>query len=285
VRPEDFQLVLRQIEGKPEAKLVSYLLLRTMKLARYHEENLGHFGLATDMYAHFTSPIRRYPDLVVHRALRALRRGRDDERETLLKQKLPQMGLHLSERERMASEAERELVEWKKVRFMAGKVGETYSGYVTGVQAFGLFVELEEVYVQGLVHVSSMTDDYYRFDEKGHLLRGENAGRTYRLGDRVEVRVARVDLERRQVDFGLLDVLERARGRSGGGKTFPPRGTAARRPGATPARGGRGAGRGPTRRPKAGPARGPDRGPTAPAREDGRGAPKRDRRHTRRRQR
>jgi ribonuclease R len=287
VRPEDFQLVLRQIEGKPEAKLVSYLLLRTMKLARYHEENLGHFGLATDMYAHFTSPIRRYPDLVVHRALRALRRGRDDERETLLKQRLPQMGLHLSERERMASEAERELVEWKKVRFMAGKVGETCSGYVTGVQAFGLFVELEEVYVQGLVHVSSMTDDYYRFDEKGHLLRGENAGRTYRLGDRVEVQVARVDLERRQVDFGLLDVLERARGRSAEGKTFPPRGTPSRRAGATPARGRRSAGSSPGRRGSAGQARrgtaGPARGPTPPA-ADGRGTrtPKRDRRHTRR---
>jgi ribonuclease R len=213
VRPEHFQLVLRQIAGKPEEKLVSYLLLRTMKLARYHEENLGHFGLATEMYAHFTSPIRRYPDLVVHRALRALRLGRDAEREAWLKQKLPEMGLHLSEMERRASEAERELIEWKKVRFMAGKVGELFSGYVTGVQAFGLFVELEEVYVQGLVHVSSMTDDYYRFDERAHLLKGENTRRSYRLGDRVEVQVARVDLERRQIDFALGDVLERASSR------------------------------------------------------------------------
>jgi ribonuclease R len=106
--------------GRPEEKLVSYLLLRTMKLARYHEENLGHFGLAADMYAHFTSPIRRYPDLVVHRALRALRRGKDAEREAWLREKLPAMGLHLSEMERRAAEAERELVEWKKVRFMAG---------------------------------------------------------------------------------------------------------------------------------------------------------------------
>ena len=174
MRPEDFQLILRQIEGKPEEKLVSYLLLRTMKLARYHEENLGHFGLATEMYAHFTSPIRRYPDLVVHRALRALRQGQDAERAAWLRERLPEMGLHLSEMERRAAEAERELIEWKKVRFMAGKLGEVFSGYVTGVQAFGLFVELEEVYVQGLVHVSSMTDDYYRFDEKAHLLKGEN---------------------------------------------------------------------------------------------------------------
>jgi ribonuclease R len=214
VRPEDFQLVLRQIQGKSEEKLLSYLLLRTMKLARYHEENLGHFGLATSMYAHFTSPIRRYPDLVVHRALRTLRRGRDPEREAQLREQMPEMGRHLSEAERRATDAERELVEWKKVRFMSERVGETFSGYVTGVQAFGLFVELEEIYVQGLVHVSSMSDDYYRFDEKAHLLRGENAGRVYRLGDRVRVQVARVDLERRQIDLALIDVLERVR--SGG---------------------------------------------------------------------
>jgi ribonuclease R len=236
IRPEQFQLILRQIEGKAEEKLVSYLLLRTMKLARYHEENLGHFGLATDMYAHFTSPIRRYPDLVVHRALRARRKGRDSEREVWLKEKLPEMGLHLSERERRASEAERELIEWKKVRFMAGRVGETFPGYVTGVQPFGLFVELEEIYVQGLVHVSSMTDDYYRFDEKAHTLRGENAGAAYRLGDRVEVQVVRADLDRRQVDLVLVDVLERARGTSGQPKPRPRRA-------APPVRGARAAGR------------------------------------------
>jgi len=218
VRPEHFQLILRQIEGKPEEKLVSYLLLRTMKLARYHEENLGHFGLATEMYAHFTSPIRRYPDLVVHRALRALRRGKDPEREAWLREQLPEMGRHLSDMERRASDAERELIEWKKVRFMAGKLGEAFSGYVTGVQAFGLFVELEEIYVQGLVHVSSMSDDYYRFNEKAHLLKGENTKKTYRLGDRVEVQVVRVDLERRLIDLALASVLERARGGAGRGR-------------------------------------------------------------------
>jgi len=227
IRPEDFQLILRQIEGKPEEKLVSYLLLRTMRLARYHEENLGHFGLATDMYAHFTSPIRRYPDLVVHRALRALRTGKDAEREAWLEQALPEMGRHLSEMERRASDAERELVEWKKVRFMADKLGDVFAGYVTGVQAFGLFVELDEVYVQGLVHVSSMTDDYYLFNEKAHELKGENTRKTYRLGDKVEVQVVRVDLERRQIDFALVDVLERA-ARPGAAPKRPP---AARRGG------------------------------------------------------
>jgi len=192
-----------------------------MKLARYHEENLGHFGLATDMYAHFTSPIRRYPDLVVHRALRALRHGGPDpERAAQLKEALPEMGRHLSEMERRADEAERELIEWKKVRFMADKLGDVFRGYITGVQAFGLFVELNEVYVSGLVHVSSMTDDYYLFDEKAHLLKGENTKKVYRLGDTVEVQIVRVDLERRQIDFALVDVLERAA--AGARKGRPP---------------------------------------------------------------
>lgn len=232
MRPEDFQLILRQIEGRPEERLVSYLLLRTMKLARYHEENLGHFGLATDMYAHFTSPIRRYPDLVVHRALRALRDGSDPEQQARLREALPEMGRHLSEMERRAAEAERELIEWKKVRFMADKVGDVFAGYITGVQAFGLFVELVDVYVQGLVHVSSMTDDYYLFDEKAHALKGENTRKVYRLGDKVEVQVVRVDLERRQVDFALVDVLERAA--SGARKGRPPK---AGRASAAPRRG------------------------------------------------
>jgi ribonuclease R len=219
VRPEDFQRILRQVEGRPEEKLISYLLLRTMKLARYHEENLGHFGLATEMYAHFTSPIRRYPDLVAHRALRALRHGRD---EVFERAALPEMGRHLSETERRAGEAERELVEWMKVRFMADKVGEECAGYVTGVQSFGLFVEVDEIYVQGLVHVSSMSDDYYLFDEKGHTLKGENTGRIYRLGDRVKVQVARADLERRQVDFALVDVIARVAAERGSGRGRPP---------------------------------------------------------------
>jgi ribonuclease R len=223
IRPEDFQRITRQIQGKPEERLVSYLLLRTMKLAQYHEDNLGHFGLAADMYAHFTSPIRRYPDLVVHRALRALRQGKDAEREAWLEKRLPEMGRHLSDAEQRATEAERELIEWKKVRFMAGKVGETFSGYVTGVQAFGLFVELEEVYVQGLVHVSSMNDDYYHFDEKAHRLKGDNTGRLYQLGDRVEVQVVRVDLDRRQIDFALVDVLERVAGPGRGRRASRPR--------------------------------------------------------------
>jgi ribonuclease R len=241
IRQEDFQRILRQIEGKPEERLVSYLLLRTMKLARYHEENLGHFGLATEMYAHFTSPIRRYPDLVVHRALRALRQGQPSVDS---QDRLAEMGRHLSERERIASDAERELTEWKKVRFMADKVGEVYAGYVTGVQSFGLFVEVDGIYVQGLVHVSSMGDDYYAFDERGHTLKGENAGRTYRLGDAVRVQVAKVDLEQRKVDFALADLAERgtARPQRPSGR---PRAAARRSAGTAPQRTTRPAARGP----------------------------------------
>jgi ribonuclease R len=133
------------------------------------------------------------------------------------------MGEHLSAMERRADDAERELIEWKKVRFMADKLGEAYAGYVIGVQAYGLFVELNEIYVQGLVHVSSMSDDYYQFNEKAHLLKGENTGKAYRLGDKVEVQVVRVDLERRQLDLALVDVLERAASRRPGRKPSAPR--------------------------------------------------------------
>ncbi len=243
VRQEDFQRILRQIEGKPEQRLVSYLLLRTMKLARYHEENLGHFGLATEMYAHFTSPIRRYPDLVVHRALRALRQGLPS---ALSQDRLAEMGRHLSERERIASDAERELTEWKKVRYMSDKIGEVYPGYVTGVQSFGLFVELDGVYVQGLVHVSSLGDDYYAYDERAHTLKGENTGRAYRLGDAVRVTVAKVDLEQRKVDFALADLPERAASARLRPPSARPRASAGRAPRA----GTRQAARKPERRPQ-----------------------------------
>src|SRR5262249_25629289 len=151
------------------------LMLRTMQKARYDATSLGHFGLAAEHYTHFTSPIRRYPDLVVHRMLRESRHttisaGRREE----LAEELPETARHTSEMERRADDAERELLQWKKVRFMADKVGDEYDGYVTGVAAFGLFIELIEHYVEGLVHISSMGDDYYRFVEQQHVLKGEN---------------------------------------------------------------------------------------------------------------
>jgi len=212
LRPRHFQKLIERIHGKPEEKPIAFLMLRTMQKARYAPENLGHFGLAAPSYTHFTSPIRRYPDLVVHRALRAARLGllTDEAREEWTEE-LPEIARHTSEMERRADEAERELVQWKKVKFMADKVGDEFEGYVTGVAAFGLFIELIEHFVEGMVHVSTMADDYYRFVEGAHLLRGENTHKVYRLGDKVKVQVIRVNMETRQVDLGLVDILERVR--------------------------------------------------------------------------
>jgi ribonuclease R len=200
------------MRGTPEEKPIAFLMLRTMQKARYDAENLGHFGLAAESYTHFTSPIRRYPDLVVHRTLRESRHGgmTEDRKEELIED-LPEVARHTSERERRADDAERELVQWKKVRFMADKVGDEFEGYITGVTAFGMFIELIEHFVEGLVHISTMADDYYRFLERAHILRGENTGREYRLGDKVVVQVLKVDMERRQVDLGLSDVLDAVR--------------------------------------------------------------------------
>jgi ribonuclease R len=217
LKPRDFQKLLERIAGKPEEKPIAFLMLRTMQKARYAPENLGHFGLAASSYTHFTSPIRRYPDLVVHRALRAVRHATlsADEREEQAEE-LPEVARHTSEMERRADDAERELLQWKKVRFMADKVGDEFEGYVTGVAAFGLFIELVEHFVEGLVHVSTMADDYYRFVEEAHLLRGENTQKVYRLGDKVNVQVVRVNMDLRQIELGLVEILERVRERSQG---------------------------------------------------------------------
>ncbi len=211
LEPRDFQRLVEKTRGKPEEKPIAFLMLRTMQKARYDAANAGHFGLAAEAYTHFTSPIRRYPDLVVHRALRESRRGMNEERRAELEADLPETARHSSERERRATDAERELVQWKKVRFMTDKVGDEFEGYVTGVSAFGLYIELVEHFVEGMVHVSTMADDYYRFVERAHVLRGEKQGRVYRLGDRVKVQVIRVDLERRQIDLGLAEILEAVR--------------------------------------------------------------------------
>ena len=210
--PKDFQKLIGRMRGTPEERPIAALMLRTMQKARYDATSLGHFGLAAEHYTHFTSPIRRYPDLVVHRMLRESRHSKlSDARREELADELPETARHTSEMERRADDAERELLQWKKVRFMADKVGDEYDGYVTGVAPFGLFVELVDHYVEGLVHISSMGDDYYRFVEQLHVLKGENTKKIYRLGDRVRVQVDRVDMERRQVDLGLVEILEAVR--------------------------------------------------------------------------
>src|SRR5688572_27005653 len=211
-KPKDFQRLIDRMRGTPEERPIAALMLRTMQKARYDAASLGHFGLAAEQYTHFTSPIRRYPDLIVHRTLRLARHGKlTPARREELEDDLPETAKHASEMERRADEAERELLQWKKVRFMADKVGDEFEGYITGVAPYGLFVELIEHYVEGLVHVSSMADDYYRFVEQEHVLRGEHTKKMYRLGDRVDVQVVRVDMERRQVDLGIVEILEHVR--------------------------------------------------------------------------
>jgi ribonuclease R len=225
-QPKHFQKLIDRIRGTPEERPIAALMLRTMQKAKYDAASLGHFGLAAEHYTHFTSPIRRYPDLVVHRMLRETRQGTvGAARREDLGDELPETARHTSEMERRADEAERELLQWKKVRFMADKVGDEYGGYITGVAPYGLFVELIEHYVEGMVHVSSMGDDYYRFVEQQHVLRGENTKKVYRLGDKVLVQVVRVDMERRQVDLGLVDILEavRAGERARRSRTTPKR--------------------------------------------------------------
>jgi ribonuclease R len=212
LRPKHFQRLIDKMRGSPEERPIAALMLRTMQKARYDAVSLGHFGLAAEHYTHFTSPIRRYPDLIVHRMLRESRSGAiSATRYAELEDELPEIGRHTSEMERRADDAERELLQWKKVRFMADKVGEEFEGYITGVAPFGLFVELIAHFVEGLVHVSSMGDDYYRFVEQQHTLRGENTKKIYKLGDQVLVQVVRVDMERRQVDLGLVEILEAVR--------------------------------------------------------------------------
>ncbi len=206
VHPKVLSDFLSSLQGTPEERVLNQVLLRSMKQARYSMENIGHFGLASQTYTHFTSPIRRYPDLVVHRLLRELlRRGRfTPRREEELIQALPETAARSSERERVAMDAEREVVNLKKVEFMADKTGEDFDGFITGVTSFGFFVQLQEFLIDGLVHVSTLGDDYYIYSETGHSLVGEHTKKLFRLGDPVRVRLEKVDRDKRQIDFILV---------------------------------------------------------------------------------
>jgi len=206
LHPQIFQRLLEKARGKPEEKSVHYLLLRCMKQARYSENAQGHFALASPHYLHFTSPIRRYPDLVVHRILKeAIPAGKmPAKRRQRWVKKLPHIAEHSSQRERLAMEAEREIVDRKKVQFMRDKVGQEFNGYISGVLPFGIFVELEDFFIEGLVHMTRLPKDRYQFLETKHTLLGEDSKKTFRLGNRVRVRVDAANLERRQVDFSLI---------------------------------------------------------------------------------
>jgi len=205
--PATLQSLLEAAKGRPEERLLNHLLLRSMKRARYGPEAQGHFGLASDCYTHFTSPIRRYPDLVVHRILKqVLRHGPPSgaARERLVGL-LPELGQRSSDRERLSMEAEWEVVNVKKARFMLGRIGEVYQGFITGVARFGLFVELENIFVEGLIPARTLPKDQYHYDEAQHTLMGVR--HRYRLADPVTVQVTGVDLDRRRVNFTLKEVL------------------------------------------------------------------------------
>lgn len=203
IHPKDLQKILSDIEGKPEEHVISRLLLRSMQQARYTSNNDGHFGLAAKYYCHFTSPIRRYPDLQIHRIIKANLNGKLNEKyQGSLKKKMPDVAKHCSIRERTAEEAERQTEQLKKVEYMKDKIGEVYDGIISGITSWGMYVELPNT-VEGLVHVTEMDDDYYIFDEQHYLFIGERRKKIYRLGDQVKVKLIKADTIQRTIDFSL----------------------------------------------------------------------------------
>ena len=214
----DYGTLLNKIQARPDAHLIQTVMLRSLSQARYSPDNIGHFGLSHDEYLHFTSPIRRYPDLLVHRAIRHhLRneaRKKDKGKEARLakfpysESDMTSLGEHCSVTERRADDATRDAVDWLKCEYMLDKVGEDYDGIVSSVTSFGIFVELKDIYVEGLVHITALHNDYYHFDPAGHRLRGERTGKVYRLGDEVSVKVVRVNLDDRKIDFELADAQQ-----------------------------------------------------------------------------
>jgi ribonuclease R len=204
--PKNIARLLTVIKGRPEETIVNYMILRSLKQARYSPVNAGHFGLASRCYTHFTSPIRRYPDLVVHRILREVlkKKGLSDKRTKELETILPDIAFHSSRMERLSYEAEREVVDAMRVWFMRDKVGEEYEGMVVGVTPYGLKIRLWDFYVEGFIHVSYMTDDFYRYDERTISLSGRNTGRRFRIGDMLAVRIDKVDMEEREIILGIV---------------------------------------------------------------------------------
>ena len=228
---KDYQKLLQQISHREDFHLLQTVMLRSMAQAVYQPDNIGHFGLAFERYAHFTSPIRRYPDLLVHRAIRSIVRSKKrtpmvrrmelTQNEAIEKnypydvKAMLELGEQCSMAERRADEATWDVMAWLKCEFMSGHIGEEYTGTISSVTNFGLFVQLDDIYVDGLVHISSLQSDYYQYQEAGHRLVGERTRKTYKLGDSLKIRVMRVDLDERKIDFELADVAAQA---NGGGK-------------------------------------------------------------------
>jgi ribonuclease R len=220
-QPGDYQQLLASVTERPDRHVIETVMLRSLSQARYQPDNNGHFGLNYEGYAHFTSPIRRYPDLMVHRAIRAVIRS--EERSAMVRRDprikprprahhypydlraVGELGEHCSMAERRADDAVRDVMAWLKCEYLQDRVGEEFPGVISGVAGFGLFVEIGEVFADGLVHVSSLQNDYYTYDASGQRLIGERTRRVYRLGDRVRVQVMRVDLDERKVDLQIVE--------------------------------------------------------------------------------
>ena len=201
--PKDYKHLVKKISNRPESHLLQTVLLRSMQQAVYSEKNLGHFGLAYDAYTHFTSPIRRYPDLIVHRAIKT----KLDKKLFKLKD-ISKIAEHCSSSERRADEATRDVESWLKCYFMQDKVGQIFEGIVAGVTGFGLFIELDEIYIEGLLHVTELGNDYFTYDKAKHAMVGERTKLSYRLGDKLKVKVVRVDLESIKIDLSLVTVKQ-----------------------------------------------------------------------------
>jgi ribonuclease R len=208
VQPRDFAKMIDQVADRPDATAISMAMLRSMSHAEYTPRNIGHFGLALDAYAHFTSPIRRYPDLLVHRAIRHIIRGGKPGGYAYKPDRMEQLGAITSAHERRAEDATREVEAWLKCQYMEDRIGQEYPGVITGVTNFGVFVQIPELQIDGLVHVTSLGNDYYQFEQGSQSLVGERTGTRYRLGDALDVVVARVDLETKRIDFQLVDERE-----------------------------------------------------------------------------
>ena len=203
-QPLDYMHLVNSIKDRPDAHLIQTVLLRSLSQAVYSPELKGHFGLALDAYAHFTSPIRRYPDLLVHRAIRHCLQGKKAESFFYGVPDMVMLGEHCSANERRADDATRDVVSWLKCEYMMDKIGDEFSGIISAVTSFGFFVELAEIYVEGLVHISNLGQDYFHFDPTSHRLLGERTNTTYRLGDSVKVKVVRVELDEKKIDFELV---------------------------------------------------------------------------------
>jgi len=201
ITSRQYQKLVKKIEGKPEERILSYLMLRSLKQARYSTNNVGHFALAADTYTHFTSPIRRYPDLVIHRLLRAALTGA----ETPAEPELSAIAGECSQTERRAAEAERELVEWKKVRFMADRVGEDFDALIISTAKYGIFVELTELFIEGLVPIDTLPGDEYAYRENVRKVVGKRTRREFSIGDRVRVVLVRIDANERKLQFSVFE--------------------------------------------------------------------------------